>query len=664
MRQMHLPKLEQPAISPMVSIGDLLSESPARFEQVTRLDARTYDFGRSGDFFKDIYYFTVIRGEPLIVDNWHKSPEWNAEIFSMDWLYKKYSDLDILVRDVDTAKDSPTKLGDYISYLSSSARQGDEYSRSKHARTDKRTLYAKDLSCFSEWDKLIRRLVPETIQNHGPGDLSSFLPSEFRAITQLVYFGNEGTFTPAHKDMCATIGQNVMVDQSADGSSVWFVTRSSDRNAVKNYMASLGHNIDLESYFLALDELREAPFTVYVAEQRRGDMVLVPSLAMHQVWNRGDYSIKLAWSRITVDTLQLALEECLPQYRLVSRGEHYRTKATVHVALTTLSNKLLDVHASPSPSSIGTYVDEFISLFKLFRKFLVEEALADNRQVLTTDDKFIVICSYCKADIFNRFLSCSDCKIDRQGWWDCFDICLDCYARGRSCLCADGTMKFVEQTLWSELMEDYERFRRLISECTGVQDVTAPFDQEVAKLGRKSTAMVCSKLLSMRPFSEHSNKVSSSKIMKGQRALRPKVKGFFHATCHMCRRQHDTWRTVLCKNDNCGKRFCFSSLWRAFDLDPHNVLSQYNWICPSCQCICNCNACLRTTTKDPYIASLVNVQLGDRRKADSRGREWLLVGQASNAYWGMKMRRLEDQKRTNVKNFEHQHGGAGESRYE
>ncbi|KAK9246007.1 hypothetical protein V1506DRAFT_536454 [Lipomyces tetrasporus] len=659
MRKMQLPKLEQPAISPTLSIGALLSESPTRFEHVTRLDARTYEFGRSGDFYKDIYYFTVIRGEPLIVDNWHKSPEWNAEIFSKDWLSKTYSDLDILVHDVDTAKDTPTNLGDYISYLSSSERQSDEHSRSKRARTGKRTLYAKDLSCFSEWDKLIRRVVPETIHSHGPGDLSSFLPPEFRAITELVYFGNEGTFTPAHKDMCATIGQNVMVDQSANGSSVWFVTRSSDRNAVKNYMASLGHNVDHESYFVALQEMRDAPFTVYVAEQRKGDMIFVPSLAMHQVWNRGDYSIKLAWSRITVDTLQLALEECLPQYRLVSRQEQYRTKATVYAALTTLSNKLLDVHASASPSSIGTYVDEFISLFKMFREFLVEEALADNRQVLATDDKFIVICSYCKADIFNRFLSCPDCKIDRQGWWDCFDVCLDCYSRGRSCACADGTMKFVEQTLWSELIEDYERFGRLISECTEGKHVTARFDQVVAELGRKSTAMVCSELLSMRPFSEQTDRVSSSEIMKGQRALGPKAKGSLNVSCHMCRHQHDTWRTVVCKNDNCGKRFCFSSLWRAFDWDPNNVLSQYTWICPSCQLICNCNRCLRTTTKNPYIASLVNVQLDDRPKGDSRGREWLLVGQASNAYWGMKMRRFKHRKRTNVKNFVHKDGGAG-----
>jgi hypothetical protein len=48
-------------------------------------------------------------------------------------------------------------------------------------------------------------------------------------------------------------------------------------------------------------------------------------------------TIKAAWNRTTIDTLELSLEETLPAYRHVCRDEQYKNKAIVHQSLLALS---------------------------------------------------------------------------------------------------------------------------------------------------------------------------------------------------------------------------------------------------------------------------------------------------------------------------------------
>ena len=80
----------------------------------------------------------------------------------------------------------------------------------------------------------------------------SSLPEEMRAQNLMCYIGHEGTYTPAHREMCASLGQNIMVEASRDengekkGSSVWFMTESKDREVVREYFLSmLGHDIEM-----------------------------------------------------------------------------------------------------------------------------------------------------------------------------------------------------------------------------------------------------------------------------------------------------------------------------------------------------------------------------------------------------------------------------------
>jgi hypothetical protein len=133
--------------------------------------------------------------------------------------------------------------------------------------------------------------------------------------TLMCYLGVGDTFTPMHKDLCASSGHNIMCYAENDGSSFWFMTCGSDAPEVAAYFQTLGQELDLESYVISIDELASAPFNVYIAEQKLGDMVLVPPRSCHQVVNFGGITIKTAWSRMTIKGLATALHHELPIYR-------------------------------------------------------------------------------------------------------------------------------------------------------------------------------------------------------------------------------------------------------------------------------------------------------------------------------------------------------------
>lgn len=132
----------------------------------------------------------------------------------------------------------------------------------------------------------------------------------------MCYLGIGDTFTPAHKDLCASSGQNLMCYTEKDGSSFWFMTKSSAAPDVANYFQThLRCELDEESRVVNVDELACAPFGVYIAEQKLGDMMLVPKRSCHQVINHGGITVKTSWSRMTIDGLLAAFHYELPIYR-------------------------------------------------------------------------------------------------------------------------------------------------------------------------------------------------------------------------------------------------------------------------------------------------------------------------------------------------------------
>src|SRR2546423_3663253 len=361
---------------------------------------------------------------------------------------------------------------------------------------------------------------------HRSSCYNSFAPS-------LQFWRQTDGSTPAHKDMCATYAQNIMVSTAPssngmEGLAYWFVFSARDRKRVADYWNTLGHDIDTENFFASLEDLKGFPGNVWVIEQRVGDFVIIPPLGAHQVdpvfpdsrsfaslipihlttfvdlnctdvkvYNRGGLTIKAAWNRTTIDTLELSLTETLPAYRHVCRDEQYKNKAIIHQSLLSLARY-------PPQSLLQSPFrhDLFMRLFRLYTSILVDEFIPADFYSLTRMEKipqeFNVACSFCGTNIWNRFLTCRQCiQLDQDGDTDSYDICLECFARGRSCRDITG-LEWVQQEKWSDLMGLWERCRG-IYQFLGGNDIDDFNISTTHNLGRKTLAHVCVEELLRRP---------------------------------------------------------------------------------------------------------------------------------------------------------------------
>ena len=196
--------------------------------------------------------------------------------------------------------------------------------------------YGKDAQCPEEWKQWVNStgILPKSLRPNGTNDLLKNLDTSVRisytlhvhtliaAIVQeaveslMCYLGTGDTFTPCHKDLCASSGHNIMCYTEDDGSSFWFMTASTDAPKAGEYFQShIGLELDWEDHVATVEEFAGATFTIYVAEQRLGDLVLVPPRSCHQVVNKGGLTMKTSWSRMTIAGLRAALHHELPIYR-------------------------------------------------------------------------------------------------------------------------------------------------------------------------------------------------------------------------------------------------------------------------------------------------------------------------------------------------------------
>lgn len=501
------------------------------------------------------------------------------------------------------------------------------------------------------------------------GDLMSSLPEEMRAQNLMCYVGHEGTYTPAHREMCASLGQNIMVEASRDengekkGSSIWFMTESKDREVVREYFLSmLGHDIEIEKHFAQVNAWKKAPFDVYIVEQCVGDFILIPPLAAHQVWNRGTRTMKVAWNRTTVETLDLALHEALPKARLVCRDEQYKNKAIIYYTLQKYHAELQSIEKKAEMVQIGfmglardvfrssprvkQLAADFKKLFELFTEILIDEIFAFKEK----DVEFLpfdscVTCSYCRSNIFNRFLTCKHCiRSLTNGEEDAYDVCMECYAMGRSCACLSG-LHWCEQWSWSELADNYESWNATVIAIDGHVDLErSPQPLEIARqrTGKKSLAQICQEALRRRPWKditkpEREKTPSDSEQGDGddkpnKKPKRKKKKGEVHR-CHVCCHPDYSYRVHLCTNPSCSEAYCYGVLYRAFDLMPQTVLEDEHWQCPKCLGICNCGHCRRAGITRPYMPKNTSLGHDTRRIADDRSVEALVDFRIHNLSW-------------------------------
>lgn len=583
-------------------------------------------------------------------------------------------------------------------YLKSMAQLTNQFTPSNFRDPRRQRLYLKDIDCPEDWARELKELIPETFyylndcieprtggdgavleaneygqMKYGKGvapagDLMSSLPPEMRALNMMCYIGHEGTYTPAHREMCASLGHNIMVEASQDGngekagSSIWFMTETKEREVVSEYFLSmLGHDIEVERHFAQVNAWKKAPFNVWVVEQRPGDLILIPPLAPHQVWNRGTRTMKAAWNRTTVDTLELALHEALPRARLVCREEQYKNKAIVYYTLVKYHALLQRDTIEPKMWKYGRIkqlLEDFKRLFALYTEILVSEMFAS---ILPPEKKveFLpfdsnVTCSYCRCNIFNRFLTCKTCiETGPTGEEDAYDICMECYAMGRSCYCMSN-LNWVEQWDWSGLTQKYEEWRNVIVQCDGYFDAQKspqPLDIARKRYGRKPVAHICQEQLKVRPWHDITKPFASDPFpgesdvepeaeddggRRKKKPARTQRRGVIRTknktwNCHICFHHDWNWRLAFCTT--CNSAYCYGVLWRAFDLMPQTVMEDRDWSCPKCQGICSCARCRKDKNQTGYAPKGTLLGHDTRKVADARSVESLVDFSKTNLTW-------------------------------
>ncbi|KAF8911972.1 hypothetical protein CPB84DRAFT_1700931, partial [Gymnopilus junonius] len=300
------------------TLDALLGHSP-NFIATKRISAASEDLAK-------ILQDYERRGEPLVVEGYQSHPKWPRELFTMENFIKDAVSNEITVRNIHDWTDRRMNITDFAA----SSRSVGHYITPNEVR-----LYGKDAECPEPWEHWLHNagVIPSSLLGNGPQDFFRYRPESASVQTLMCYLGIGDTFTPCHKDLCASSGQNLMCYTEEGGAAFWFMTKGSSSVDATKYFQKLGQELDHENYVINLEELAKAPFKIYIIEQKLGDLVLVPPRSCHQVVNFGGITIKTSWSRMSLDGLSMAYHHELPIYRRVCRPEIYRVKSTIHHAL-------------------------------------------------------------------------------------------------------------------------------------------------------------------------------------------------------------------------------------------------------------------------------------------------------------------------------------------
>ncbi|KAF4584256.1 JmjC domain-containing protein [Ophiocordyceps camponoti-floridani] len=591
------PQAKFDPIPPDIDLQALVDNTP-NFRWVQRVSREQIRNLGTQEFEKLVQIHVIGSGKPLVIDGWDAVlPKW---LFNVDWLESTYDKKRENVRDIPAATDIPMTTGHYLRSMRQLANQWTPHT----FRDDRRQrLYLKDIDCPSEWREALQKIIHpglfylnenvsvsstsarlqkedsfhSEVKGAPAGDLMSSLPETMRAENLMCYIGHEGTYTPAHREMCASLGQNIMVETSDDGngekagSSIWFMTESKDREVVREYFLSmLGHDIEIEKHFAQINAWKKAPFDV------------------------GTRTMKVAWNRTTVDSLDLALHEAIPKARLVCRDEQYKNKAIVYFTLQKYFGLLQQMEKNAESTrmslmGIGHEIvrkstrvrqlaGDFKRLFSLFTEILIDEAFA-----------------YKEKDV--------------------------------------------------DLLP-FETWRAMVIANDGCIDIDAspqPFEVARLKSGKKSVAQICQEALRRRPWKDitkHEEQVKSpsdsepgegdDKVRK--KSKRKKKKGEVRR-CHVCCHKDYSYRVHECCNPDCTEAYCYGVLYRAFDLMPQKVLEDEYWQCPKCLGICSCGSCRRSGNTNAYTPKNTLLGHDTRPIADDRSVEALVDFRVHNLSW-------------------------------
>ncbi|KAI8144904.1 hypothetical protein BJV82DRAFT_667445 [Fennellomyces sp. T-0311] len=402
-----------------------------------------------------------------------------------------------------------------IPRLSSTSKQKSSKTReADDKKKQKNIYYAKDLTCPTQYRDKINELLPDFLLPLGPCDLFSHMPEHLRAENLMCYVGSDKTGTALHRDICGTMGHNLMSYGEEGAYAEWFFIKDEHRDKLLSTFHARHKNDEEDglverermenrkSSFVESDRvwvgrlpLKKAGFVTKLALQRPGDLVIIPSMCYHQVRNVKT-SVKIAWNRATAHTLQLALENQLPIYQSLARPEVYRCKAMVFHTLQKYRKQVgLLTNRSTRHNDTSKLMEECRILMRLLGKDVIypemiedisQEGVDDNVPI-EDDGLYTTVCDFCSADIFNRYYQCRSCDTN-------YDLCMNCYSQGRGCQHLDQLVMYQSSKSVQEYHEFYMKFlghANLVLVMAGFE----PFDNTIpAQSNNYSLATVCRRI--------------------------------------------------------------------------------------------------------------------------------------------------------------------------
>ncbi|CAG8670068.1 3923_t:CDS:2, partial [Racocetra fulgida] len=291
------------------------SSSITKFVEVPRLDVTQ---ATETEIIDKVHKLCVEQGIPLVLENYHLKKEFDAELFTKEWIQRNCGDQEIAARDVNNILDEQMKLSDYLDYVEKV---------SKNTEPVQQKLYAKDVTCPIVWKDYIEKMS---------------------ALVQ-----------------------------------------------------ALGQDVDLENYYVPIDILEKADFTVYHTKQQ--------SLSK--------------WTDAISKNLRSSADNSSPSFNFVTRIENApgRDLRTEYKLLITAYKYILEQEwVSNDYWNDGVH-------FPLVSDSVSNKSIPRRD---TPDNKSHMSCDFCHCDLWNRHVHCYDC-ITEAGVN--YDICLNCYANGRAC---------------------------------------------------------------------------------------------------------------------------------------------------------------------------------------------------------------------------------------
>jgi len=182
----------------------------------------------------------ITKGMPLYVTG--VCTNWNKDLFSCNWLEEHFGDWEMInsPRDLQAMVDlAGWTLSDYIEYVTQDPSER------------KKTLYGKDITCPEQWRNYLAHHL-NSYFCYEQKDLVCHLSKEQQPETLMVYIGIDNTYTPAHTDICGSIGHNLMVYADADSYAWWFITETKYKSKASALFGKYGGSLEHDNCFLAL----------------------------------------------------------------------------------------------------------------------------------------------------------------------------------------------------------------------------------------------------------------------------------------------------------------------------------------------------------------------------------------------------------------------------